>query len=160
MILVILGTQDKSFCRLLQEVDKIIEKGLIQDKVIVQAGSTKYQSEHMEIFDLISMKKFNTLISQADLIITHGGVGSIMQGLKKNKKIIAVPRLAKYGEHTNDHQKQIISKFVESGYILGCNNVEELEEKLHESKNFQPKRYKNNNSMMLTIIEEFIENEG
>ena len=51
MILVVLGTQDKQFTRLLKAVDKEIEKGNIKDKVVVQAGQTKYESKKMEIFD-------------------------------------------------------------------------------------------------------------
>ena len=43
MIFVTLGTQDKSFERLLKAIDKEIEKGTIKDKVVVQAGYTKYE---------------------------------------------------------------------------------------------------------------------
>lgn len=32
-------------------------------------------------------------MKKCDLLITHAGVGSIMSGLKFNKKIIAAPRL-------------------------------------------------------------------
>ena len=53
MILVMLGTQNNSFHRLLEELDKLIEKEIIQEEVIVQAGHTKYKSKNMEIFDLI-----------------------------------------------------------------------------------------------------------
>ena len=42
MILITLGTQDKQFTRLLDMVQKEIDKGNINDKVIVQAGHTKY----------------------------------------------------------------------------------------------------------------------
>ena len=42
MILVTLGTQDKTFVRLLEKINQLIDQGLIQDKVIVQAGFTKY----------------------------------------------------------------------------------------------------------------------
>lgn len=157
MIFVILGTQDKSFERLLQAVDNAVENKIINDKVIVQAGHTKYESKNMTIFDLISIKKFNRLVGEASLIITHGGVGSIMQGLKKGKKIIAVPRLSKYKEHTNDHQKQIINQFVSDGYIIGCNDVSELAEKIKQVETFNPKKYKSNNKRMLDIIENFIE---
>ena len=38
MILVVLGTQDKQFTRLLEAVDREIEKGVIKEKVVVQAG--------------------------------------------------------------------------------------------------------------------------
>lgn len=157
MILVILGTQDKPFNRLLEAVDKAYQKKIIKDKVIVQAGTTKYDSENMEIFDLIPMNKFNNLVGKADLIITHGGVGSIIQGLKKGKKIVAVPRLKKYGEHTNDHQLQIIDEFSKQGYIIPCKDINNLEDVLKEVKNFKTKNYKSNNTKMLNIITNFID---
>ena len=52
MILITLGTQDKQFTRLLNVVQNEIDKGNIKDKVIVQAGHTKFESNDMEIFDL------------------------------------------------------------------------------------------------------------
>ena len=157
MILVILGTQDKPFNRLLEAVDKACQKKIIKDKVIVQAGTTKYESKNMEIFDLIPINKFNSLVGKADLIITHGGVGSIIQGLKKGKKIIAVPRLKKYGEHTNDHQFQIIDEFTRQGYIIPCKDLNKLDEVLENVKTFKTKKYKSNNTKMLNIITNFID---
>ena len=99
MILVTLGTQDKPFNRLLDAVQKEIDKGNIKDRVVVQAGCTKYESKDMEVFDLIPMDEFDRLLDECDLLITHGGVGTIIGGLKRGKKVIAVPRRAKYGEH-------------------------------------------------------------
>ena len=57
MILVMLGTQNNSFHRLLEEIDKLIEKGVIKEKVVVQGGYTKYTSKNMEIFSLIPQEK-------------------------------------------------------------------------------------------------------
>ena len=105
MILVTLGTQDKSFDRLLKAIDKEIENKNIKEKVIVQAGYTKYKSDNMKIFDLVSEEELEKLVKKCDLLITHGGVGSILLGIRNNKKVIAAARLKKYGEHTNDHQK-------------------------------------------------------
>ena len=61
MILVMLGTQNNSFHRLLEEVEKNIENGTIQEDVIVQAGYTKFESKHMQIFDLIPKEKLEEL---------------------------------------------------------------------------------------------------
>jgi len=108
MIFVTLGTQDKQFKRLLKNIDEWIASNNIKDKIIVQSGFTKYNSENMEIFDLLDKDDFDKYIKECDLLITHGGVGSILTGLKNNKVVIACPRLAKYGEHINDHQKQIM----------------------------------------------------
>ena len=157
MILVTLGTQDKSFKRLLEAIDRQVELGNIKDKIVVQAGCTKYESKNMEIFDLIPMEKFDDLIKSCDLLITHGGVGSIITGLKNNKKVIAAARLEKYKEHTNDHQLQIIENFSNDGYILGLDNFDELDKVLEKVKKFKPKKYISNTDKMIKIIEDFID---
>lgn len=157
MILVTLGTQDKNFVRLLEKIDQLINNGLIKDKVIVQAGFTKYNSENMEIFDLIPQDEFNDLMDKADIIITHGGVGNIISALEKNKKVIAVPRLAKYGEHINDHQTQIIAKFNALGYIIGLQDVDELDDAVKQIRKFKPKKFVHDNSKMLNLVSELID---
>ena len=126
MIFVTLGTQDKSFKRLLEAVDREIVNGNIKDKVIVQAGYTEYESKNMEIYKLIPMDEFDKYIKECDLLITHAGVGSIMTGLNNNKKIIAAARLSEYGEHNNDHQKEIATEFSKLGYIMYLENFNEL----------------------------------
>lgn len=157
MIFIMLGTQNNSFHRLLEEIDKLIEKGRIKEKVIVQAGYTKYESKNMEQFSLIPKTEIGKYQEQADLIITHGGGASIVSSLKFGKKVIAVPRKHQYGEHVNDHQKDIVEAFSKKGYIIGINDVKELEEAIEKAKTFQPVEYKANNDKILNIIEDFIE---
>ena len=158
MILVLLGTQNNSFHRLLEEIDNLIEKKVINEKVIVQAGYTKYESKNMKIFSLIPQNELNNYQKEANLIITHGGVGSIISSLKIGKKVIAIPRLHEYGEHVNDHQKQIVESFDKKGYIIGINDVSQLENAIKKVANFIPKKYETNNKKMLSIIEQFIDN--
>ena len=158
MILVLLGTQNNSFHRLLEEIDKNIEDGTISEEVIVQAGYTKFNSKNMKIFDLIPKEKLEELQESASLIITHGGVGSIVSSIEKNKKVIAVPRLHEYEEHVNNHQKEIVTDFDKKGYIIGIENVEDLKEAIIKSKTFEPVEYQSNNQKMLKILENFIEN--
>ena len=157
MILVVLGTQDKEFPRLLEAVDREIKKGTIKEKVVVQAGQTKYESENMEILDLVSAPEFDKLIDKADLIITHGGAGSILSAIKKGKKIIAAARLKKYKEHHNDHQKQIIKEFADQGYILELRDFNKLDKMIEKSKNFKPKKFESNTNNMIKLLENYIE---
>lgn len=159
MILILLGTQNNSFHRLLEKMDELVEKGIIEERILVQAGYTKYESKNMKIFDLIPQEELERYQEKADLIITHGGVGSIISSIKKGKKVIAVPRLHEYQEHVNDHQKQIVESFHKKGYIMGVNGVEELEEAILKMEKFVPVKYEtkeDGNSKMLRIIEEFI----
>ncbi len=157
MILVMLGTQNNSFHRLLEKIDELIEKGIIKEEVIVQAGYTKYESNKMKIIDFTSREELEKLEQKANFIITHGGVGSIITSLEKGKKVIAVPRLHEYGEHVNDHQKEIIEKFNKSGYIIGIKSVEELENAIKKIEEFKPNPYTENNNKILKIIEDFID---
>lgn len=159
MILVLLGTQNNSFHRLLEEIDKNIQNGTINDKVIVQAGFTKYESGNMHIFDMMPLDKLNNLIDEADLVISHGGVGSMMLAIKKGKKVIAVPRRKKYGEHVNDHQLEIIDTFKKQGLIIGLNNVEELGQALKDAKDVETKSISTDNNKILKIIDDFIQND-
>lgn len=160
MILVLLGTQNNSFHRLLEKMDELIEKDVITEKVIVQEGYTRYESNNMRIFDLIPQEELERYQEQADLIITHGGVGSIISSIKKGKKVIAVPRRHEFQEHVNNHQEQIVESFDKKGYIIGIQQVEELEEAIIKMQDFTPVTYEakeKGNTKIITLIEEFIE---
>ena len=156
MIFVSLGTNDKDFSRLLREIDRQIELGNIKDKVIVQSGFTKYESNNMSIVDLMSMSEFSDNIKNCDFLITHGGVGTILDGLKYGKKIIAFPRLSEFQEHVNNHQIEILDEFHRCGYILS-GDVSDLSRLLDEVKCFNPKVYKSNNSKFNKIIDGYID---
>ena len=158
MILVLLGTQNNSFHRLLEEIQKNIDDKNIKEKVVVQAGYTKFESKDMTIYNQLPKEQLQEFIKEADLIITHGGVGSIISSITNGKKVIAVPRLQKYKEHVNDHQLDIINSFNESGYIIGIHGVEELKEALKKVPDFEPKKYVQNTGNIIQIIKDFIDN--
>ena len=158
MILVMLGTQNNSFHRLLEEIDKLIIDGKINEEVVVQAGYTKYESRNMKIIDFASSEEIERLEQKADCIITHGGVGSIIGSIEKGKKVIAVPRLKQYGEHVNDHQLDIVESFDKLGYIIGITDVSQVEKALKKVETFEPKEYIQNTGNIIKIVENFIDN--
>ena len=153
MVLVTLGTQKESFTRLLDYV----ENSTIDDEIIVQAGHTKYKSNKMKIFDFISYDEMQKLIDKADIVITHGGTGSILMPLKSGKKVIAIPRLKKYMEHVDDHQTQIVDVFSESGYIIGFNENDDFNLIYEKAKKFKPKKYISNTENFIKRLKEEID---
>ena len=153
MILVTLGTQKQSFNRLLD----MIEKSNINDKIIVQAGYTKYKSKKMKILDFVNYQEMDKLIKQADLIITHGGTGSIVTAIKQGKKVIACPRLKKYGEHVDDHQKQIVDIFSEVGYILKLDENDNLDELVQKIQTKKMIPFKSNTTNFINNLKKEIE---
>ncbi len=159
MIFVILGTQDKKFTRLLETIQKKIDEGKIskKEKIIVQAGSTKFASKDMEIIDYMAIEQFEEYIEKADLIICHAGVGTILTALQKDKKIIAAARLKKYGEHVNDHQLQILETFSKRGYILALEDFDKIDKLIEYAKNFEPAKFKSNKKFFLEQLEKEID---
>lgn len=140
MILVTLGTQKQQFARLLD----IIENSKIKDEIIVQAGYTKYKSKKMEILDFVNYQEMDKLIKKANLIITHGGTGSIVTAIKQGKKVIACPRLKKFDEHVDDHQTQIVDIFSEVGYIFKLDENDDLDVLLKKISNKKNVPFKSN----------------
>ena len=146
MILVTLGTQKEQFTRLLD----YIENSNIKDKIIVQAGHTKYESKKMEIFDFIPYEKME------DVIITHSGTGSVLTPLKKGKKVIVCARLSKYEEHVDDHQVELLEVFYEEGYVLKLDEDDNLDEIYKNIKKFKPKKYISNTDNFINKLKKEI----
>ena len=152
MILVTLGTQKEQFTRLLD----YIESSNIKDKIVVQAGHTKYKSNKMEIFDFIPYEKMDKYIDDADIIITHSGTGSVLTPLKKGKKVIVCARLSKYEEHVDDHQVELLEVFKEEGYVLELSEDNNLDDVYQETKKFKPKKYVSNTEKFIKKLKEEI----
>ncbi len=153
MIFVTLGTQDKEFKRILEKLEELN----LEDKIIVQAGYTKFISNKMQIFDYLDTEDFKKYLNEANIIITHGGVGNIMQALKLDKKIIAVARLEKYNEHVNDHQLDIVNSFAKKKYLLKYEEDTELLKVIEEVRVFKPNTFKSNNMEFIDLIRKYIE---
>ena len=156
MIFVTLGSQKFQFDRLLEALDQLTEKGVITQPVFAQTGYSTYEPKHFTTEAFMDRDGFAEKMSQADLVITHAGTGAIIGAVKKGKKVIAVPRLSKYGEHVDDHQTQIIAQFNEMNLIYGLEDVSQLEAALLEISQRQFGSYVSNTHTIIADIEEFL----
>lgn len=158
MIFITVGSQKFPFDRLLKMIDTLIEEKIIVDSdVIGQIGYATYQPKHFSSIDFYSKDEMDKLIEQADVIITHGGTGSIISALEKKKKVIVCPREFKYGEHVDDHQVQITKLFQARNYCFEATNEARLSDCLkkiqeHSFQPFQSNR-KNFFSKLLNLID-------
>ena len=152
MIFVTLGTQDKPFKRLLD----YLEHSNIDDEIVVQNGFTEYKSNKLKLFKYLDKDKFDEYLNKADFVICHAGVGTIVNCLKDGKKVLTVPRLAKYGEHQNDHQLQIANAYYQKGYILVMNDGDDFDKKIEELKRFEPKTFVSNNEIFVNKLKKYI----
>ena len=156
MIFVTLGSQKFQFDRLLKKIDELIDKGIITDEVFAQIGSSTYLPQNYKYTRFMDREEFSGHIENASLVVTHGGTGVIMGAVKKGKKVIAVPRLAKYGEHVDDHQLQLLHQFDDLGIICYCKDVDKLDECFDEVRNTVYRPYVSNTRAIIDSIEEFL----
>lgn len=118
LIFVTVGSRNYPFDRLFQKLDELYEDGILTEPMFAQTGTSTYQPKHYEHKDFISQEKFLENVHEAGIVVSHGASGSIMKALNAGKKVIAVTRLQKYGEHINDHQIQNNEAFSNNRYVL------------------------------------------
>ena len=126
MIYITLGSQKFQFNRLLIVVDRLVAEGKITDEVFAQTGYSDYLPKHYQYKPVLDRDEYAQMMEKADIVITHGGTGAIIGAVKKGKKVIAVPRLAKYREHVDNHQLQCIGEFKEMNLICACYDCDDL----------------------------------
>lgn len=159
MIFVTVGSQKFQFNRLLMKVDELVKKHLIEDKVFAQIGVCTYKPQYYEYVDFIDADHFSKLEDKMDIMITHGGTGAIVSAVKRRKKVIAVPRLKKYGEHIDDHQIQILREFERMRIIKACYELNDLEKIYKEIQEADMIPYHSNTMNIIRSIESFLAEE-
>ena len=156
MIFVTLGTHELPFTRLLKEVDKTIDLLDLQEEIIVQSGHTTYRSDRMQLYPFFTFEEMDAMYEKADLLITHAGTGSVISGIRKNKKVIAAPRLKMYGEHNDDHQIQLVDAFEAAGHILVWRDGDSLAEIIKQTEVFTPTPFVSGREQLFGLIDRFI----
>lgn len=157
MIFVTVGNHYQGFERLIRKMDEIA--GKIDEKVIIQIGHTNYKPINAEYFDFIeSYQEIQELNRKARVVVCHGGAGTIITALEQETPVIAVPRLKKHAEHTDDQQLDIVKAMAEEGKIIAVYDIEELEKALKNIEKIQlnikrDKRLVNTLREYVTILE-------
>ena len=158
MIFVTLGTQKFPFDRLLRQLDALAQQGAITEPVLVQSGYSSYQPRHLTCRPFMAREEFVRVMAQAELVIAHGGTGAIVGALKLGKKVLAVPRLAKYGEHVDDHQCQIVEAFSATGLLCACYEGDDLLAQIEKTRRSTFAAFHSNTEAFLAAIDEDIQN--
>ena len=154
MIFVILGTHELEFKRLLQYLEDMD----IKEEVIIQSGNTNFTSNKYKVIPFLDQNDFNKYIKESTLVITHGGVGSILTALRHKKKVITMPRLSKYNEHNDDHQLEICNKLSKEDYTMNCTDYDSLKEFIENYKKIELRPYIFDNSRLINFLTETIDN--
>jgi len=156
LIFLTIGTWRRGYDRLVRAVDELISAGVITEEVIAQTGYSSYKPKNMKVMEFCSPAEFRNLISKAKLVISHAGMGTIIETVQQRKPLIAVPRRRSLGEHDNDHQFATAKQLEAEGKILVAYEVSELPAKLEQAKTFVPAKSEGGREI-LRVVEEVID---
>ena len=106
-IFITVGTVHQfQFKRLVKLVESVL---LTSDSVVWQVGNLESAIKNGQAHKEMTDTEFSKNIRSADVVISHAGVGSILNTLDAGKYPILIPRLSKHNEHIDDHQFEIAS---------------------------------------------------
>ena len=156
LIFVCVGSRGYQFDRLIKKIDELVAEKEIKDEVIAQIGQSNYTPRNFKYKRFMSVDEFKNYQNKADLIISHGGTGALIGALKLNKQVIAVPRLAKYGEHIDDHQLQVAGVLAEEGYLRMVLEMDDLLKNINDAFNNPIRKKYDKPSEIINIISNYI----
>ena len=190
MIFVSLGTQDKPFNRIIDYIFKLKEeiKELEDIEIVFQIGQTKLSEEEKNkieklnektnekkvnekiknkekkdiiVFNMLKPEEMKKYIINSSIVITHAGVGTIMECIENNKDIIVLPRKEENGEHVNNHQEEIAFEMERNGLLYKVDTYEKMKEIVIEliknSNNKKEKKYISNNEKFNDMLIDYLE---
>ena len=190
MIFVSLGTQDKPFNRIIDYILKLKEeiKELEDIEIVFQIGQTKLSEEeknkieelnektneekvsektknkeekNITVFNMLKPEEMKKYIINANIVVTHAGVGTIMECIEHNKDIIVLPRKEENGEHVNNHQEEIAFEMEKNGLLYKVDTYEKMQEIVIEliknSNNKKEKKYISNNEKFNDMLIDYLE---
>lgn len=130
MIFVTVGAQ-MPFDRLVQTVDAWAGQQRRQD-VFAQIGPTPWRPSHIDFAPFIDPPDFHRRVREAQVVVAHAGMGSILTALELGKPILVMPRRGELKETRNDHQVATARRFLAQGRIAVAFDERELLEKLDQ----------------------------
>ena len=162
MIFVCVGSRPYQFDRLFEELDRLVGSGRVKGEVFAQIGASTYEPKSFPFERFMGPDAFKAKMDEADVVISHGASGSIMGALNAGKKVVAVARLERYGEHINDHQVDINRTLGKEGLVLNVEDMSDLCGAIEaiESGDVELKAWRNDNpTAIIDTIDELIRTE-
>jgi UDP-N-acetylglucosamine transferase subunit ALG13 len=99
-------------------VDAVLATGFADDRTVWQLGATSRVGLPGTVVSEMSRSEFEECAGTADVVVTHAGIGSLLDLLDLDVYPVVVPRRARRAEHINDHQLQIARLAADRGISL------------------------------------------
>jgi UDP-N-acetylglucosamine--N-acetylmuramyl-(pentapeptide) pyrophosphoryl-undecaprenol N-acetylglucosamine transferase len=118
------------FDRLVESVAELKLRGEIFEDVLIQTGVGGTSPPGIKTVPTLPFDEVQRVLDDADIVICHGGTGSLITALRRGCRVIVMPRQAALKEHYDDHQAEITRAFAARGLVTIANTVDELAQAL------------------------------
>ncbi|MGH6987279.1 MAG: beta-1,4-glucuronosyltransferase WelK [Caulobacteraceae bacterium] len=145
------------FDRLVRMVAEAKAAGAIPERVLAQVGEGGARPEGLECVETLPYEEMMAHLRAADLVVCHGGTGSLVTALREGCRVIAVPRRFARGEHYDDHQAEITRAFAEKGLIGVAETQEDLTSALAKARARAPVQATTDAAALARRIGELVE---
>ncbi|HEV2363403.1 MAG TPA: glycosyltransferase [Caulobacteraceae bacterium] len=140
------------FPRLVEMAVAAKAAGEIPERMVVQTGEGSVATEGIETVATLGYDEMQQLLREAEIVICHGGTGSLITALRQGCRVVAVPRLLALGEVYDDHQAEITHAFAERGLIEVANTLEELSVALRKARSRPPLRATTDHARLIEFL--------
>lgn len=131
-VLVLVGTDHHPFDRLLHWIESSEVIG--GPATLIQHGYTAVPSGASCTYaDFLSHADLASQLSRSDLVICHGGPGTIVDCRTAGLMPVVVPRSSQHGEHVDDHQMLYTARMAAAGLIGRATTRPEFDEQVHQA---------------------------
>lgn len=128
MIFVTVGSQIP-FDRLVRAIDAWSGRNRRND-VLAQIGDSAYSPQHMQFVKNLDPQAFRERVSEAELVVSHAGMGTVLTALQSGTPLLLMPRRGSLHETRNDHQVATVTWLGKSDGISVALDERELTSEL------------------------------
>lgn len=159
LIFVTVGTHEQQFDRLVKKMDELALE--IEEEIVIQKGYSLYKCKNIfQEYEMLTFQEMNSFVDSSEVIVTHGGPGSIFLPLSLGKKPIVVPRLKEFGEHVDNHQKDFAIRLKKEDKIdIVLEDIDVISELIKarlisKEMNYGSKKDNNNSNEIIKFLNE------
>ena len=151
-----LGTQKFPFGRIITALNELVDQGNYKADEIVMQSALYPVIPKFTYLGLIPHENFERYMQEAEVVVTHSGVNSIISCMKMGKPLVVCPRLHEYGEHVDNHQMEIATLMHDKYNVLICTDMKDLRSLIECAKTHRYKPWISHRDELLEAIGELI----
>lgn len=148
------------FERLVNSVVELKTRGWTDCHVILQTGAPSPPVEGVETYETLPFGRIQELLRDAEIVVCHGGTGSLITALRQGCYVIAMPRLMELSEHYDNHQAEITQAFADRGLIAIANSAQEIAKAIETMRARKPVMATTDPKELVADLTDFIGQQG